>query len=49
MTEIIAELETAKRNVVWLLDHPNGLVDMHGVAYWAGRVETLRTKIKAAL
>lgn len=43
------ELETAKRNVTWLLEHSSGLVDMHGLAYWAKRVETLRDEIKASL
>lgn len=45
----IDELDTAKHNVRWLLDHPNGLVDMHGLAYWARRVETLREQIIAGL
>lgn len=49
METMIAELETAKRNVRWLLDHANGSVDMHGLTYWAGRVESLRDKIKEAL
>jgi hypothetical protein len=43
---VIEELETAKRNVRWLLDHPDGLVDMHGLEYWAGRVVALRAKIR---
>lgn len=49
MTELIADLEAAKRNVAWLLDHESGLVDMKGLVYWAGRVATLRTKIKESL
>jgi hypothetical protein len=44
-----AELTKAKDAVRWLLDHPNGSVDFHGIAYWAGRVETLRREIKASL
>ena len=46
---MLEELETAKTNVRWLLDHSNGLVDMHGLSYWAGRVEVLRKQIKEAL
>jgi hypothetical protein len=47
MTTISERLETAKRNVRWLLDHPMGLVDMHGLAYWAGVVERLRKDLVA--
>jgi hypothetical protein len=47
--EKMEALETAKRNVRWLLDHANGSVDMKGLVYWAGRVETLRDEIKATL
>lgn len=46
---LVEEIATAKRNVVWLLDHPNGLVDMHGLAYWAGRVESLRKQVGEVL
>jgi hypothetical protein len=46
---MLEDLKTAKANVVWLLDHENGLVDMHGLTYWAGKVERLREEIKAAL
>lgn len=49
MEALIVELDTAKRNVTWLLDHPNGLVDMKGLRHWAGRVESLRDQIKAGL
>lgn len=49
MTAKIEELATAKRNVRWLLDHSNGLVDMKGLAYWARRVETLRAEVASAL
>lgn len=41
------ELEIAKRNVRWLLDHPDGLVDMHGLTYWAGRVQSLRDALRS--
>ena len=36
------ELLKAKENVKWLLDNPNGLIDMKGLSYWAGVVERLR-------
>ena len=40
------ELMKAKENVKWLLDNPDGLVDMHGLEYWAGVVERLRQEVK---
>ncbi|UVK59881.1 hypothetical protein SEA_ALEEMILY_141 [Gordonia phage Aleemily] len=49
MSEKVAELEKAKDAVRWLLDHANGLVDMHGLAYWARRVEAIRDEIKGTL
>lgn len=49
MESKIKELETAKENVRWLLDNADGLVDMHGIKYWAGRVEELRAEIKQSL
>jgi hypothetical protein len=49
MSDKFEELATAKRNVIWLLDHPAGSVDMHGLAYWARRVETLREEVRASL
>ena len=49
MAELIKELEYAKEAVRWLLDNGDGMVDMHGVAYWAGEVERLRKKIKKGL
>lgn len=48
-TNLLDELATAKRNVIWLLDHPDGAVDMHGLKYWADRVEGLRKQIREAL
>lgn len=42
---MLEDLKEAKGNVIWLLDHPRGLVDMHGLAYWALRVESLRTQL----
>ena len=47
--DLIAQLDTAKDNVRWLLDHAGGSVDMHGLRYWAGVVEDLREKVRAAL
>ena len=43
------KLEKAKEAVRWLLDHPNGLVDMHGLTYWAGVVERTRDEIRGSL
>ena len=43
------QLQKAKENVRWLLDHENGLVDMHDLAYWAQVVERLRREIKETL
>lgn len=41
----IAELEKAKKNCLFCLQHANGLADMHGLEYWAKRVEDLRREI----
>lgn len=49
MQEKITELETAKKNVAWLLEHGEGLVDMHGIVYWAEMVVSLRNIIKNSL
>ena len=49
MEQKIKELEEAKKNVSWLLENGDGLVDMHGIEYWAGRVEKLREEIKTKL
>jgi hypothetical protein len=45
----LEQLKKAKANVRWLLDHEDGLVDFHGLAYWAEVVERLRAEIKATL
>ena len=45
---LLMQLRTAKGNVRWLLDH-DGLADMHGLVYWAERVEALRAEIKGLL
>jgi hypothetical protein len=44
----IEELETAKENVKTLLESDCS-VDMHGIEYWAGRVERLRELIRSRL
>jgi hypothetical protein len=49
MAVIFEQLDKAKANVRWLLDHESGLADMHGLEYWAGEVERLRQKIREAL
>jgi len=45
----LAELEKAKGNVKYLVDHPESSVDFHGLSYWATVVERLRPEIKSAL
>ena len=47
--DYIKDLEIAKKNVQTLLDEPNASIDMHGLEYWAGRVERLREIIKNSL
>ena len=49
MEKSFEELKEAKKNVLWLLNNPDGLVDMHGLAYWAKVVERLREVIKESL
>lgn len=46
---LLEQLQTAKNNVRWLLDHESGLVDMHGLPHWAGEVERLRKEIKEVM
>ena len=45
--EIIEKLETARKNVKWLVDNPDSLIDFHGLVYWAGVVEKLRIELRA--
>lgn len=45
MEEKIKELEYAKNAVKSCLENHNVLVDMHGLTYWAERVEKLRKEI----
>jgi hypothetical protein len=47
--ELVEMLEKAKSHVLWLLENPEGLADMHGLEYWAGVVERLRQEIKTRL
>jgi len=45
----IEELKKAKENVKWLVENMDGLVDMHGLLYWAGVVERLRMEVKGEM
>jgi len=49
MNELFEKLEEAKKNVRWLLENGNGLVNFHGIAYWASEVERLRQEIRKGL
>ncbi len=49
LTELIEQLEYAKKAVLSCLNNEGCLVDMHGLSYWADRVEKLRTEIKERL
>jgi len=44
----IKELEQAKKNVKEMLER-DCTINMHGIEYWAGRVERLRNLIKNSL
>ena len=46
IVEVATELEKAKDAVRFCLEHEYGLVDMHGLSYWAGVVEHCRKEIK---
>lgn len=46
IVEVATELEKAKDAVKFCLEHESGLVDMHGLEYWAGVVEHRRKEIK---
>ena len=46
IVEVATELEQAKDAVRFCLEHESGLVDMHGLEYWAGVVERRRIEIK---
>jgi hypothetical protein len=49
MKQLIKKLQYAKDAVKYELEHESGLVDFHGLSYWAGEVERLRGEIKKAL
>ena len=49
MIELIKKLEYAKDAVKYTLENENGSVDFHGLSYWAGVVERLRSEIKKQL
>ena len=49
MNKLFEQLEEAKQAVKSCLESDNTLVDMHGLVYWAERVETLRQQIKGQL
>ena len=49
MNELFEQLEEAKQAVKSCLESDNALVGMHGLVYWAERVETLRQRIKEQL
>ncbi|MBQ9658696.1 MAG: hypothetical protein IJV31_08020 [Clostridia bacterium] len=45
----VDELAKAKKAVLSTLENIDVLVDMHGLSYWAERVEILRKEIKEML
>jgi len=47
--DLMEKLKYAKSAVTWLLEHIDGLVDFHGLVYWATEVERLREEIKKEL
>ena len=44
--ELCDNLDYARSAVMSCLDSADVLVDLHGLSYWADRVETLRTELK---
>ena len=49
MNKLFEQLEEAKQAVKSCLESDNTLVNMHGLVYWAERVEELRQQIKGSL
>jgi hypothetical protein len=49
MNDLMEKLQEAKKNVIWLIEHADGLVDFHDLVYWAFEVERLRIEIKNIL
>lgn len=47
--EKFKELMEAKHNCQFCLDHVTGDVDLHGLVYWAERVEKLRQEVAEML
>ena len=47
--EKFKELMKAKHNCQFCLDHVTGSADMHGLVYWAERVEKLRQEVAEML
>lgn len=47
--DLLKELMKAKENVSYLLGNADALIDMHGLSFWACRVERLRKDIKELL
>ena len=41
----VGDLLEAKKNVLYCLNNPTGLADMHGLSHWAGVVERLRKEL----
>lgn len=49
LTRVLTDMDYAKSAVQSCLDNPNVRVDMHGLKYWAGRVESLRAQAASIL
>jgi len=49
LIDLAEQLEKAKKAVIFCLENESGLVDMHGLEYWASVVESLRKEIKGIL
>lgn len=45
LVETAKQLAYARDAVAYCLENSNGLVDMHGLVYWATEVENLRIKM----
>lgn len=49
LLDTVKALEDAKQAVRDCLSNEGVLVDLHGLAYWAGEVERLRNKVKGLI
>lgn len=47
--QVMKNLQIAKSAVIFCLENPKGYVDMHGLSFWAQRVEELREEIQKYL